>query len=223
VLLIFDLDGTLIDSAADLAIAMNATRQYAGMPPLDPQLIYSYVGNGAATLVKRALGPAAPDDQCEDALQFFMRFYRQHSLEHTRLYPGIQDMLDELRAAGHTLAVLTNKPQRISTDILKGLGLGEHFFRIYGGGGPIAKKPDPVGVVTLLRETAHSPAVTAMIGDSSVDIETARNAGVFACGVTWGFQPDSMTAAQPDLVVHQPRQLVEWVEEQDAAQGSARS
>ena len=212
-LLIFDLDGTLIDSAQDLAVAMNATRGHAGMPPLDPQLIYSYVGNGASVLVRRALGPDASEETIGGALQFFLRFYREHALEHTKLYPGIREALDKLRP-NHTLAVLTNKPQRISNDILISLRVARHFTRIYGGDSFRAKKPDAIGITTLLRDTKHKSEAAAMIGDSSVDIETARNAGVLACGVTWGFQPHSMTAAAPDIILREPSQLLDWAASQ---------
>lgn len=212
-LLIFDLDGTLIDSAQDLAIAMNATRAHVGMPPLDPKLIYAYVGNGASVLVRRALGPETPEETIGEALQFFLRFYREHALEHTKLYPGIIETLDKLRSR-HTLAVLTNKPQRISTDILTGLRVGRHFTRIYGGDSLGAKKPDPIGITTLLRETGNKSAATAMIGDSSVDVETARNGGVLACGAAWGFQPDSMAASRPDAVLREPSQILDWVASQ---------
>ena len=212
-LLIFDLDGTLIDSAQDLAIAMNATRAHAGMPPLDPQLIYTYVGNGASVLVRRALGDEASDGTVGEALQFFLKFYREHALEHTKLYPGVREALDKLRP-NHSMAVLTNKPQRISNDILISLRVARHFTRIYGGDSFRAKKPDPAGVATLLAETKHTRGNTAMIGDSAVDIETARNAGVLACGVTWGFQPDAMTAAAPDVILRDPSQLLDWIASQ---------
>jgi phosphoglycolate phosphatase len=207
-LLIFDLDGTLIDSSVDLAISMNATREHVGMPPLDPALIFSFVGNGAATLVRRALGPSAPEDLVESALAFFLKFYRAHALEHTRLYPGVEEIVETLAAEGHTLAVLTNKPVRISTDIMKALKLSDLFLRIYGGDSFPRKKPDPIGITTLQQEANTEANDTLMVGDSGVDVQTARNAGVRSCGVTWGFQPEALETDAPDYLVHSARELL---------------
>ena len=200
-LLIFDLDGTLIDSKLDLAHSVNATRTFMGMDPLEHELVYSYVGNGAPVLIRRALGGAATETDVERALEFFIRYYAQHCLDYTVLYPGVQAALDRLHGAGHSLAVLTNKPVKISHRILDGLGLSEHFFRVYGGNSFDRKKPDPVGIATLLAESGLEPARTYMVGDSAVDIETARNAGVRSCGVSYGFQPEAMMEASPDVVV----------------------
>jgi phosphoglycolate phosphatase len=208
-LLIFDLDGTLIDSAQDLAVSMNATRQHFGLAPVDPKLIYSYVGNGASVLVKRAVVSEAGEAVLADALAFFLNFYRAHALEHTKLYPGVRHALETLAEAGHTLSVLTNKPERISSDIIAALGLGPRFVRVYGGDSFASKKPDPVGILTLIREASATPDSTMMIGDSSVDIRTARNAGVRSCGVSWGFQPDSFALETPDLVISNPYELVQ--------------
>jgi len=207
-LLIFDLDGTLIDSAQDLAIATNETRGHFGMEPLDAKLIHSYVGNGAAMLVRRAMGSAASDELVDKALRYFVKFYRAHALAHTRLYPGVQDTVNELSEMGHTLAILTNKPVRISTDIVAGLGLGMRFKRVYGGDSFAEKKPDPVGINTLMEETGSAPEMTWMVGDSGVDVQTARNAQVRACGVAWGFQPESFVAYPPDVVIQRPDELL---------------
>ncbi len=210
-LIVFDLDGTLIDSAEDLAIATNETRAHWGLPPLDSKLIHSYVGNGAAMLVRRAFGPEASEQLVSDALLHFVKFYRTHALAHTRLYPGIGDAVRELSRLGHTLAVLTNKPVRISRDIVAGLGLGTNFRHIYGGDSFERKKPDPVGIETLLTETGGEREQTWMIGDSGVDVQTARNARVKACGVGWGFQPETFATYPPDLVVRKPEQLLQVV------------
>jgi phosphoglycolate phosphatase len=205
--LIFDLDGTLIDSARDLAISMNATRAHFGMPPLDPKLIYSYVGNGAAVLVRKALGPEASEELAETALRFFLNYYRAHALEHTRPYEGVREMIEHASGAGHRLAVLTNKPVRISRDILTALGLGRHFGWVYGGDSFAQKKPDPIGILTLIGDAAAQPVRTWMIGDSGVDIQTARNAGVRSCGVTWGFQPEAFSENPPDMLIDEPGDL----------------
>ncbi len=210
-LLIFDLDGTLIDSSQDLAISMNATREYMGMPPLDPKLIFSYVGNGAAVLVQRALGPGASEDAVADALAYFLKFYRVHALEHTRLYEGVGEAIQELAEAKHSMAILTNKPVRISTDIIAALGLTRHFPKVFGGDSFPSKKPDPIGITTLRNETGAGRELTMMIGDSAVDIQTARNAEVLSCGVEWGFQPEGFAQNPPDFLVRSPRQLLDVV------------
>jgi phosphoglycolate phosphatase len=206
-LLIFDLDGTLIDSKKDLAISTNAVRRQFGLAPLDEETIGSYVGNGAATLVRRAMGPDTPEPVLEDALRRFLKFYRAHALEHTHLYPGVREAVLKLAAQEHTLSVLTNKPGRISYDILAALGLAGVFFRVYGGDTLSGKKPDPVGILSLIRDTGLTASETLMIGDSAVDVQTARNAGVRSCGVLWGFQPETFNLFPPDICISEPHEL----------------
>lgn len=210
-LLIFDLDGTLIDSKLDLAHSVNAARAYLEMPPLEHTLIYTYVGNGAPMLIRRALGPDASQADVDRALDFFIRYYAQHCLDFTALYPGVREALDRLRAAQMHMAVLTNKPVRISNQIVKGLGLEEHFFSIYGGNSFEQKKPDPIGIDTLLGECGLPRESAVMVGDSAVDIRTARNANVQACGVTYGFQPESLKEPPPDLLVDDLRHLADHI------------
>ena len=210
-LLIFDLDGTLIDSQRDLANSVNASLEHLGLGPLEDKLIYSYVGNGAPVLIRRALGPEAPQAEVDKALEFFLRFYHEHMLDYTRLYPGVLEALDQLYEAGHCLAVLTNKPWRISEAIVEGLGLKEHFQRVYGGNSFAEKKPHPVGIDTLMTELNSAREVTIMVGDSSVDIRTARNARVMACGVTYGFQPETLKSDPPDLLIDNMTELADYV------------
>lgn len=210
-LIVFDLDGTLIDSSKDLSISMNATREHFGMTPLDAALIYSYVGNGAAVLVRRALGLEASQEMVEEGLRFFLKFYRAHALEHTKLYPGIREVVEELSASGHKLAVLTNKPVRISFDIVGALGLQKHFLRVYGGDSFVNKKPDAIGIKTLMEETDTCAHNALMVGDSSVDVQTARNAGIRSCGVAWGFQPESFEIDRPDMLINHPSELLSVV------------
>ncbi len=200
-LLIFDLDGTLIDSRLDLAHSVNATRTFAGRQPLEHDLIYSYVGEGAPVLIQRALGPEATDAEVARALEFFLEYYRNHALDYTVLYPGIRDSLERLHANGDNLAVLTNKPVRISHLVMNGLGLGHLFFQIYGGNSFDFKKPHRIGIDTLRAESGASAEETWMVGDSYVDVLTARNAGVASCGVAWGFQPESFVPYPPDVLV----------------------
>lgn len=210
-LIIFDLDGTLIDSSTDLAISMNATRQHFGLPPIEPSLIYSYVGNGAAVLVARAMGADVPPGSISDALKFFLEFYRAHALEHTKLYPGVRELVAQLSESGHQLAVLTNKPVRISFDIIGALGLDNYFMRVYGGNSFPTKKPDPAGVVALMQEANAPLDATWLVGDSSVDVKTARNAGVRSCGVAWGFQPESFELEPPHVVIRRPDELLQVI------------
>jgi len=210
-LLIFDLDGTLIDSRLDLANAVNATRRHMGMSPLDNERVYSYVGNGAPVLIKRAMGEQATAAELEEALEFFLEYYREHELDNTVLYPGVRESLDRLRDAGKQMAVLTNKPVRMSTAIVNGLGVGGHFFRVYGGNSFEFKKPHPIGIEALMSEAGVDRERTLMVGDSSVDVNTARNAGIQCCGVTYGFQPETLADPAPDLLVDHMEQMVNWV------------
>lgn len=213
-LLIFDLDGTLIDSKLDLAQAVNATRAHMSMPPLENDRIFSYVGNGAPVLIRRALGEQASEADVTSALEFFLEYYREHKLDYTTLYPGVKDSLDRLLDAGKRMAILTNKPVNISRAIIQGLGVGHHFFQIYGGNSFEFKKPHPAGVEALMREAAASRADTMLVGDSTVDVQTARNAGIACCGVTYGFQPESLADPAPDLLVDRMDEFADWVLQQ---------
>lgn len=207
-LLIFDLDGTLIDSQLDLAHSVNAARHHMKLDPLPHGLIYTYVGNGAPVLLRRAMGPQAPESDVQEALAFFLAYYRQHMLDNTVLYPGVRQALDRFRDHGIPMAVLTNKPIYNSQAIVDGLGLHDHFFRVYGGNSFDQKKPDPLGVHRLREEVSADREHTLMVGDSAVDVMTARNAGIRVCGVTYGFQPESLRETPPDYLLHTMDDLV---------------
>lgn len=209
-LLIFDLDGTLIDSKRDLADSVNATLASMGRAPLPDAIVASYVGNGAPALIRGIL-PGANEEQIEGALEYFLRYYRDHMLDATTLYPGVRQALDRLHAARVPLAILTNKPVRFSVRLIEGLDLGAHFFRIYGGNSFEEKKPHPRGIEALMAESGADPARTVMIGDSAVDVLTARAASVRACGVSWGFQPETFAQAPPDFVIDDMRALAAMV------------
>ena len=210
-LLIFDLDGTLIDSKIDLVHSVNAARGLMKLPPISEELVSSYVGNGAPVLMRRALGPEASEADVQRALEYFLGYYREHMLDNTRLYPGVKDALDRLHKAGSKMAVLTNKPVRISRELVNRIGLGDHFFQVYGGNSFEQKKPDPIGVEALLRESGIARERAVMVGDSGVDIRTARNANIRACGVTYGFQPEGFVQDPPDIVVDNMNELVDYV------------
>jgi phosphoglycolate phosphatase len=210
-LLIFDLDGTLVDSRLDLANSVNAMRAHLGMSTLPNEQVYTYVGNGAPVLVRRSLGERASDEEAQQGLAFFMDYYAAHDLDYTVLYPGVRESLDRFRAAGKRMAVLTNKPSPMTAHILDGLGVGEHFFRVFGGDSFAQKKPNPIGIETLLQETGIHRAQTIMVGDSGVDVATARNARVACCGVTYGFQPETLRDPAPEILVDRMEDFADWL------------
>jgi phosphoglycolate phosphatase len=197
--LIFDLDGTLIDSKLDLAHSVNAMLEHMGRAPLAHETVYSYVGNGAPMLVRRALGERATDAECDKGLAHFLAYYREHMLDNTVTYPGVREGLDQLK--GKAMAVLTNKPVRFSEEILNGLGLSRYFQFVYGGNSFEKKKPDPMGVEIILRDFAAPPGDAMMVGDSDVDIRTARNSGIWACGVSYGLGTESLRLHPPDIML----------------------
>ena len=163
-------------------------------------------------------GPDPPRDVAEasqndvdKALEYFLAYYGDHKLDNTRAYPGIPEALEALHQASVRMAVLTNKPVRISGRIIEGLGLSKYFLHVYGGNSFDRKKPDPLGVETLLAETGVSKHRALIVGDSAVDVQTARNAGVKVCGVTYGFQPASFVTDPPDMIVSRPEELARAV------------
>ena len=197
--LIFDLDGTLIDSKLDLALSMNAALEHMGRDPLPHDTIYSYVGNGSPLLVRRALGPNATEEEAAKGLEYFLSYYRDHMLDNTVTYPGVREGLALLE--GRPMAVLTNKPVKFSGWILEGLGISRYFRFVYGGNSFEKKKPDPVGVEVLLRDLQAAPREAMMIGDSDVDVRTARNSGIWACGVSYGLGIEGLRLHPPDLML----------------------
>ncbi|HEX5481527.1 MAG TPA: HAD-IA family hydrolase [Terriglobia bacterium] len=204
-LFIFDLDGTLIDSEEDLTDSVNATRERAGMAPLSRETVASYVGQGVTVLVRRALADGTPEEEIDRAVAFFLDYYRQHMLDHTALYPGVLETLQQLKP--RKLAVLTNKAVNFSRQILAGLNVDSYFGFVYGGNSFGQKKPDPVGIFRLMRDTGAREAETLMIGDSETDIQTGRNAGVWTCGVTYGIGSHTLAGTAPDLMLNSLREL----------------
>jgi phosphoglycolate phosphatase len=210
-LLIFDLDGTLIDSRLDLMHSVNATLAHTGRGPLPADQIFSYVGDGAPLLIRRSLGPGASETEVREALEFFLDYYRDHALDYTTLYPGVRESLVRMNDAGAKLAVLTNKPVRISHFVLKGLGIAPLFFQVYGGNSFEFKKPNPIGIETLRAEVNAAPGETCMVGDTYIDVQTARNAGVKSCGVAWGFRPETFVEFPPDLLIERMEDLADRI------------
>jgi len=204
-LLIFDLDGTLVDSKTDLALSVNAVREQMGLAPLAHEVVASYVGHGVANLVRRALGDEATEENIERGLALFVDHYRQHMLDNTVVYPGVREALEDLR--DRNLAVLSNKRTAFSRAMLTGLGIAHYFSFIYGDDSFEQKKPDPVGVNKLIRDTGVSARETMVIGDSDTDVLTGRNAGVWTCGVTYGFGAHTLASCPPDLLLGDLREL----------------
>jgi phosphoglycolate phosphatase len=210
-LLVFDLDGTLIDSRQDLANSINAMLANYGRHPLPEDVIASYIGDGAPTLVRLSLGDPQDERFVTEALTYFLDYYRAHKLDHTYVYDGVFPALDALAQtiAGQKMAVLSNKPVGPSRAICEALTLAPYFYAVYGGNSFDTKKPDALGLETLMRESGVKPEETVMIGDSDVDVVTARNAGAWAVGCTFGLAPHSLEVAPPDVLVDSP---MEWLD-----------
>jgi phosphoglycolate phosphatase len=225
-LVIFDLDGTLIDSRLDLVHSVNAALRHIGRPALPDDVIASYVGDGAPILIQRALGGETVDEAIvRQGLQFFLSYYREHKLDHTTVYAGIHESLSAIQnpflpsdngdqrrgsiAIPRQMAVLSNKPVVPSRAIVEALGLGPFFTQVYGGNSFPTKKPDPQGAFKLLEESGVRPEETVIVGDSHVDVETGRNAGLWTVGVNYGFAPHTLETEPPDVLVDTPYELAE--------------
>jgi phosphoglycolate phosphatase len=211
-LVIFDLDGTLIDSRLDLVHSVNAALRHIQRPELPDDVIASYVGDGAPVLIQRALGPEAVDEALiRKGLEFFLSYYREHKLDHTTVYPGIQEALAAIQNSGNgvprKMAVLSNKPVNPSRAIVEALGLGRYFTQVYGGNSFATKKPDPEGALRLVSESGVRPEQAAIVGDSHVDIRTGRNAGLWTVAVKYGFAPHTLEVESPDIEVDTPQEL----------------
>jgi phosphoglycolate phosphatase len=231
-LLVFDLDGTLIDSAQDLCNSVNATLHHFGHAPLNDGQIAGFIGDGALMLIRRALdhayGQPVEESFVQAAFPFFLDYYRAHKLDFTYAYEGVLESLAALKALHdeaaeptpngligidrtlphRNMAVLTNKPVHPAQDICAALGLAPYFLHIYGGNSFPTKKPHPEGLQALMAQAGATPEETVLIGDSHVDVLTARNAQAWSIGCTFGLSAESLTATQPDVLVDSP---IEWV------------
>jgi phosphoglycolate phosphatase len=185
-LVVFDLDGTLVDSGLDLALSTNEMLGTYGAPALPVGDVVMMVGEGALVLVRRALAAAGIETDEAEALRRFREIYDRRLLETTRPYPGIADML-AAAATRAALAVLTNKPEAPTRRLLDGLGLTTYFRDVVGGDGAWARKPDPAGLQALIARAGAVPRSTLFVGDSRIDVETARRAGVALCVARYGF------------------------------------
>lgn len=212
-LVVFDLDGTLVDSRADIANATNALIVELGGAPLPEDVVTAMVGEGAGLLVRRALTAASLDPEAPGALDRFLALYDARLLEHTRPYDGIPEALEWLFTRAQ-LAVLTNKPGGATRQILAGLGLARYFREVIGGDSPFGRKPDPAALLHLARASGVGPRDTLMVGDSAVDLETARRAGTRICLARYGFGyriPES-DIQDDDLRIDSPAEIIGTIE-----------
>ena len=209
-LIVYDLDGTLIDSRLDIANAVNGTLKEFGLGELPMEKVASFVGSGVKNLMQQVLKEtgAKPLPSLERAIKIFRRRYGEHLLEHTRLYPSVRKVLEFFK--GRRQAVITNKPENFSLTILQGLGVDSYFFRVLGGDGGFPKKPAPEPLFEILRSAGVSTDEAVLVGDSATDVETGRNAGVKTLAVTYGFgSREEIKSARPDMILEDLAELME--------------
>lgn len=211
-LLIFDLDGTLLDSKADISASMNRTLSKYGLPGMDADFVWKYLGDGALYLVNRCFahyGKQAP----EDAVDFFLSDYQKNSLKNTGFYPGIEDVLRKLNK--RRKAILTNKLHDFTLQILDGLDSTRHFEYILGRKDH-KKKPDPEGIHIILGSLGVRPEQSVMIGDTTIDLEAGKRAGTMTLAVTWGVHDrDTLIAAKPDACIEKVSDLTDIFDDPD--------
>jgi phosphoglycolate phosphatase len=186
-LAVFDLDGTLIDSRRDLADSANEMLAGYGAARLPDDAIVSMIGCGVRTLVRRVISAAGVETSLEDALPRFVAAYDRRLTVHTRPYDGIPGLLDQLQSRQVAMALLTNKPLEQTRKILDLFDLAPYFRWVVGGDGPWPRKPAPDALIFLMSQASSGPAETTLIGDSIVDLQTSRNAGVRICLARYGF------------------------------------
>lgn len=206
-LIVFDLDGTLVDSRLDLAGSANRLLEELGAAPLSVDQVVAMVGEGARVLVGRVLAAAGVATDLDAALSRFLSIYDDHLVDHTRLYPGVSELLTALESRA-ALAVLTNKPGHHTGRLLDALDARRHFFEVVGGDARWPRKPDPASLQHLIAAAGVPASSTVMVGDSMVDVDTARGAGARICIARYGFGhiPDTATAGA--LVADDPRDLL---------------
>ena len=205
-LIIFDLDGTLIDSKVDLVNSVNFTRKQLNLNPLPDEIIFSYIGDGVQKLIQRAVSEARNKSVFSRALNIFLSHYRDHLLDYTMVYPGVLEVLTKLDHK--VLGVLTNKPLESTLAILTGLNIKERFCFIYAGNSFRQKKPHPVGINKILNETKIPRHRTLMVGDSYIDMETGQNARVSTCGVTYGLTGNTLSSCKPQFLIDDIKKLI---------------
>ena len=208
-LIIYDLDGTLVDTKEDISRAANHMLSQLHLPPLASQEICRYVGRGLHNLIKGCLQTDDPR-RIEQGTKSYRAYYAAHLLDHSRLYPGAQEALEYFKSRAQV--VITNKPNPYSREILMGLGVAGYFIEIVAGDSAYPKKPDPAAVRSVMERAQAAPEETLMVGDSPIDIETGRNAGVLTVGIAQGFADDhELQAASPDVLIRNFTELLTLV------------
>jgi len=208
---IFDLDGTLVDTLDDIAQALNGALTDCGRAPLDRDQIRAWVGDGLPTLCQRAW-PDGHAHQVADLAQRAGAHYSKGCLVHSRPYRNIMKTLELLRASGTPMGVLTNKPHSFAMQIIEGLGLVRFFEVVQGYQGEQDKKPLPNSALRMAQDWSRSPGDVLLVGDSEVDIQTARNAGMMAVAATWGFRTrEALEHAVPDVLIDDPLEIMRLV------------
>jgi phosphoglycolate phosphatase len=198
---LFDLDGTLIDSKRDIAAAANSARLHFGMSPLPLETVLGYVGRGIENLNRKTLG-TEDAQRLAEGLEVLKAYYREHCVDHTAVYPGAKELLGKLKSCGLKLGLVSNKPHEFTLITLDKLELAPYFTAVLGADGVSRKKPDPEPLLEALRRMGVSPREAVMIGDSPVDTEAARAAGMRVGLVSHGFVPrEEMSASHPDWLV----------------------
>lgn len=182
----FDLDGTLVDSSRDIAVSVNHVREAMGMEALDEKLIESYIGDGVEKLFERAL-PSHDTEMIHQAIGLWRPLYENACMVYTDFYPGIRELLGNLRAGGARLGLLTNKPQKPTEIILEGFGVLDLFSVVVGGDSTPTRKPHPEMFEKALESLAVSAREVVHVGDAHNDVKGAKRAGLKSCGVTWGY------------------------------------
>lgn len=202
--LMFDLDGTLIDSSVDIAMAANHVREVLKLPLLSLEQVQSYIGDGVRTLLSRAL-QTKDESEIDRAVEIWRPFYQKHCLDHTKTYAGIDQMLQELGSTGIPLGVVSNKPVQFCNQIIEGLDLGKYFKSIVGGDSAVERKPHPAPLYLAAKELKVEGNRILMIGDSENDILSAQKAGFKSCGVLWGIGLEKgIRDAGPDYIIQMP-------------------
>jgi phosphoglycolate phosphatase len=199
-LLVFDLDGTLIDSAGDIAWAANKTLDAFGYEAETLESVREKIGSGVKVLLERLM-PRESEEGISEARVKFLEFYRGHMVVDTHLYPGVRETLGYFRDAGKSMAVVTNKPRALADGIIDELGLRGFFMAVAGGDSFSNRKPHPEPLEKIMENSRVNPEQTVFVGDSAIDSETGKKAGVFTIGVSYGFGGIEFKAAGFDLII----------------------
>ncbi len=217
-LIAFDLDGTLLDSVPDLAVAADQAVQALGYPGVSEAKVRDYVGNGADVLIGRALSQSMTisedldGDLLAKARELFDDFYDKSGHKLSHLYPAVKETLEELHKAGFTLALVTNKPSKFVPEILEKHGISQFFVDVLGGDAFPEKKPNPVALNWLMEKHNCQPQEMLMVGDSKNDILAAKNAGCYSFGLTYGYNHgEPISVSQPEFVADTIADLIDVV------------